>query len=411
MIYLAERSTYYQRLFLENAIDISQIETLEDLSNIPTTSKDDLQTYNDDFLCVPKLEIVEYVTTSGTLGQPVSYAMTEADLERLGYNEAISLACAGISKEDTIQLMTTVDRRFMAGLAYVLGTRKLGAAMVRVGNGIPQLQWDSILRFKPSCVIAVPSFLLKLIDFAENNGIDYKNCSVKKAICIGEPIRQQNFNLNTLGNQIHNKWAIELFSTYASTEMATAFTECERHRGGHTHPELIITELLDDNGQAVEEGKDGELTITTLGIEAMPLLRFRTGDILRMDKNLCDCGRSTSRVGPLLGRRQHMLKLKGTTIYPTAIEDALKAFKGIDHYLIELSYDHHGNDKVKVLVATKSNQTLDLIDIVNQLQSRLRVKPDVEQIDYQGLSSMISLASGRKPKKILDLRDDHKKNP
>ena len=192
--YLKEKSPYYQRLFRENNIDITQIQHLEDLQRLPTTSKDDLQRYNDDFLCVPKEGIVDYASTSGTLGKPVTFGLTDRDLERLAYNEAISLSCAGISQGDVVQLMTTIDRRFMAGLAYFLGIRHLGASIVRIGAGIPELQWDSILSYHPTYLIAVPSFLLKLIEYAEKNDIDYRHSSVKGVVCIGETLRQQDFS-------------------------------------------------------------------------------------------------------------------------------------------------------------------------------------------------------------------------
>ena len=142
--YLSTHSPYYQRIFKEYHIDIKAIKTLEDLQKLPTTTKNDLQCYNDDFLCVPKTAIIDYASTSGTLGRPVTFGLTDKDLDRLAYNEAISLSCAGIQKGDVVQLMTTIDRRFMAGLAYFLGIRRLGASIVRVGAGITELQWDSI---------------------------------------------------------------------------------------------------------------------------------------------------------------------------------------------------------------------------------------------------------------------------
>lgn len=106
--------------------------------------------------------------------------------------------------------------------------------------------------------------------------------SVKGVICIGESLREQDLKQNLLASKITSKWNINLYSTYASTEMSTAFTECEKQQGGHHHPELIITEILDDNNKPVEDGAEGELTITTLGVEGMPLLRFKTGDIVKL---------------------------------------------------------------------------------------------------------------------------------
>src|SRR5690606_40273473 len=256
--YLSENSPFYQRHFEQHQITVAKIQTLEDLTEIPVTTKDEIQQFNDDFICVPKSKIIDYVTTSGTLGDPVTFALTDADLERLAYNEAISFHCAGITSEDVLQLMTTIDRRFMAGLAYFLGVRKLGASIIRVGAGIPELQWDSILKFKPSYLITVPSFLLKLIEYAEQHHIDVNASGVKGAICIGEPLRHQDFSLNSLSQRIKEKWHIELYSTYASTEMNTAFTECEHQQGGHHHPELIIVEILDDDNLPVGPDEVGE---------------------------------------------------------------------------------------------------------------------------------------------------------
>ena len=121
--YLNKHSVFYKRMFKKHNIDINNIITLEDLTKIPTTSKDDLQQYNDDFICVPKKEIIDYTTTSGTLVEPITIILTENDLNVLAYNEAISFACAGINKNDIVQLSTTIDKQFMAGLAYFLGAR------------------------------------------------------------------------------------------------------------------------------------------------------------------------------------------------------------------------------------------------------------------------------------------------
>jgi phenylacetate-CoA ligase len=306
--YLAEYSVYYKSLFLKEKIDPAKIKLLSDLQNIPLTDKNHLQLYNNDFICVARDKIIDYITTSGTLGDPVTFAMSDKDLDRLAYNEYISFSCAGGKPGDIFQLMTTLDKRFMAGLAYFLGIRKLGAGIIRVGNGIPELQWDSIKRFSPNNIIVVPSFILKIIKYAEENNIDYRNSGIKRAVCIGENLRNQDFSLNLLGQKIKDKWDIELISTYASTEMATSFTECTYGCGGHHHPELIITELLDENGRPSEEGEPGELTITTLGVEAMPLLRFRTGDICTFHHSPCACGRKTKRISPIFGRKNHKIQ-------------------------------------------------------------------------------------------------------
>ena len=112
----------------------------------------------------------------------------------LAYNEMKSFSCAGLKPGNIVQLMTTLDKRFMAGLAYFLGIRKLGASIIRVGNGMPELQWDTIKRIKPDTIMCVPSFILRLIDYAEQNGIDYKNSSIRRIIGIGEGLRNQDFH-------------------------------------------------------------------------------------------------------------------------------------------------------------------------------------------------------------------------
>ncbi len=404
LAYLNTNSAYYKRVFEQHDIAIADIKTLEDLAKIPTTSKDDLQQYNNDFICVPRKAIIDYVTTSGTLGEPVTFALTDNDLKRLAYNEAISFACAGVSGDDTIQLMTTIDRRFMAGLAYFLGARELGAGIIRVGNGIPELQWDSILKFKPTYIIAVPSFLLKLIEYAHEHNINLNDSEIKGAICIGEPLRNQDFSLNILSQKITSQWNIALYSTYASTEMSTAFTECEAQQGGHQHPELIITEILDDNEQPVNPGEPGELTITTLGVEGMPLLRFKTGDIVKANTEPCSCGRNTLRLGPVIGRKKQMIKYKGTTLYPPAMHNVLNDFNEISCYVIEISHNTIGTDEILIKIATP-DPTEDLLQkIKDHFRAKLRVLPKVEFHDKGTIAKLQFPKMSRKPVMVIDKR-------
>lgn len=407
--YLASNSTFYKKMFHENDIEIFDIQKLEDLPKIPVTTKEDLQKYNKDFICVDSSKIIDYVTTSGTTGKPVFFGLTDKDLDRLAYNEAISFACSKITKNDTIQLMTTMDRRFMAGLAYFLGARKLGAGIIRVGAGIPELQWDSIHKFKPTYLIAVPSFLLKLIEYAEKNNIDQNKSSVKAVICIGEPLKNQDFSLNILSNKIKEKWNIHLYSTYASTEMNTAFAECEYQQGGHHHPELIIVEILDDNDQLVKDGEEGELVITTLGVEAMPLLRFKTGDVVKAHVEDCKCGRNTLRLGPVIGRKKQMIKYKGTTIYPPAMYNLLNDFHEIKSYIIEIDNNDIGTDNITIKLGTneKSNTTSKelLIKLKDHFRAKLRVSPNIEFVSNEEIDLLKFPGMSRKPILFIDKRE------
>lgn len=405
LVYLNSNSAYYRRMFERYEIDITKIQTLEDLVKIPFTEKKDLQIFNEDFLCVPKEKIIDYITTSGTLGDPVTFGCTEKDLQRLAYNEKKSFECAGLHPGNILQLMTTMDKRFMAGLAYFLGIREMGASIIRVGNGIPELQWDTIKRIKPDTIMCVPSFILKLIQYAEEHGIDYRNSSVKRIIGIGEGLREQDFSLNLLGRRIKEKWDVQLFATYSSTEMGATFSECEYGMGGHVHPELIIVEIIGEDDMPVADGEIGEVVVTTLGIEGMPLLRFRTGDMAAKRVEQCKCGRNSYRLTPLVGRKNNMIKLKGTTLYPPAVNDVLDNTDYVENYIVFVEDSEAGTDEVIVKVGLKGKPDFDAVkDLKDRFRSRIRVAPIVEILPPDEIAKMNFPVKSRKPVKFVDSR-------
>jgi phenylacetate-CoA ligase len=403
--YVSVNSGFYREHFRKHGVQPEKIRSLDDLADIPPTGKDDLQSGSSDFICVKKNRIIDYLTTSGTSGDPVVFALTENDLKRLAYNEYMGFRCAGCTRNDILQLMTTIDRRFMAGMAYFLGSRRLGSAMIRVGNGIPELQWDTIKRFSPTTLIAVPSFLLNIIEYAEKNGIDYRSSGIKRAICIGDSLRNTDFSFNTLGRKINEKWpGMNLYSTYASTEMAASFTECLHGHGGHHHPELLIVEFLDDKCNPVKNGEAGELTVTTLGVEGMPLVRFRTGDICRGHYEPCGCGRNTMRVGPVIGRKNQMIKFKGTTLYPPALYDILENIDGVKNYIIELSTNAIGTDEILVRVGSEINSESFEKVIKDHFRAKFRVAPSVSFESAEQIARVQYPSMSRKPLKLIDRR-------
>ena len=405
LAYLAANSPYYQRMFSRCRIDIDKIRHIEDLVKIPFTEKKDLQIFNEDFLCVPKDKVIDYITTSGTMGDPVTFCCTEKDLQRLAYNEKKSFECAGLKPGNVLQLMTTIDKRFMAGLAYFLGIRELGAGIIRVGNGVPELQWDTFQRIKPDAIMCVPSFILRLIQYAEDHGIDYRNCSVKKIIGIGEGLRNQDFSLNLLGSKIKEKWDVELYATYSSTEMGATFSECSYGLGGHVHPELIIVEIIGEDNLPVPDGEEGEVVVTTLGVEGMPLLRFRTGDIAAKRVEQCKCGRNSYRLTPLVGRKNNMIKLKGTTLYPPAINDVLDNTDFVSNYVVCVQDSEAGTDDVVVKVGLVGEQSFDVVkELKDRFRSRLRVAPKVEILPKDEIQKINYPAKSRKPVKFIDYR-------
>lgn len=408
LAYAVGCSPFYKDLFERHRIDHRAIRTLDDLAAMPVTTKEDLQRRNDDFLCVPREKIAEYTTTSGTLGSPVTIALTARDLDRLAYNEYHSFLCADGTPTDRYQLMLTLDRQFMAGIAYYSGIRRMGAGVIRVGPGVPALQWETIRQLRPTVLVAVPSFLLKLIAYAKDARIDLNATSVRSAICIGENIRQADLSLNILGRKIREAWDIRLYSTYASTEMQTAFTECREGRGGHLQPELLIVELLDEHDRAVGPNTAGELTVTTLGIEGMPLIRYKTGDICTWSDDPCGCGRTSLRLSPIIGRRGQMIKFKGTTLYPPALFELLNEMEEVLDYVVEVYPNEVGLDEIRLhLVPANRSEDCDH-RIRAYLQARLRVSPHISYPDPAALQKMQFPEGGRKPVKFLDRRSDYK---
>ena len=405
LAYLNDNSAYYKRMFDKYEIDLSKINHIEDLVKIPFTEKKDLQLFNDDFLCCEKSKIIDYITTSGTLGDQVTFGCTEGDLQRLAFNEHKSFECAGLKPGNIVQLMVTLDKRFMAGMAYFLGIRHLGASVIRVGNGIPELQWDTIRRLRPDTIMCVPSFILRLVQYAEDHGIDYRNSSIRRIIGIGEGMREQDFSLNLLGRRIKEKWDVQLFSTYSSTEMGATFAECEYGCGGHVHPELIIVEIIGDDDLPVADGEYGEIVVTTLGVEGMPLLRFRTGDIAAKRTEQCRCGRWSYRLTPLVGRKNNMIKLKGTTLYPPAVNDVLDNADYVENYVVIVHDSDAGTDEVVVKVGLKAVPDFDVVkDLKDRFRSRIRVAPIVEVHPVEEIHQINFPAKSRKPVKFIDLR-------
>ncbi len=401
---LNNHSAFYKSHFSKHKVDISSIKSFSDLVTIPIVTKNDLQENNMDFLCVDQRKIVEYCTTSGTLGSPVIIGLTEKDLQRLAKNELESFTCTGISREDIMLLMLSLDRQFMAGIAYYLGAREMGAGIIRGGPGNFSMQLDVIKRLHPTVLIAVPSFIVGLVDYAKHHGTDLNTTSVKKILCIGENIRDEHLQLNALGERITASWNVKLFSTYASTEQQTAFTECAQGNGGHHHDELLIFEIIDENGNQLPAGVYGELVITTLGVEGMPLLRYSTGDICTFYTEPCSCGRTTARISPVAGRKQQMIKYKGTTLYPQTLFNILNSMEEIQDYVIILLDNELGGDELIVNLAVYPGNGLAEIKIRQALQTALRVVPDIKFLPVSDIQKMQLVEGKRKIYKLIDQR-------
>ena len=402
--YVAENSPYYRQLFAETGFQWQDFRDFSDLHKLPTTSKKDIQSRNEDFYCVPMSKVVECVSTSGTTGDPIIYPMTQHDLDRLALNEALSFSCANTVPEDSFQIMVNMGNLFIAGLAYYLGLVKLGVTTYRIGAGLTQRQLFLLNKLKPNGLVSVPSFLLKLRDAGMEQGIDVKELGLERIVLIGETVIERDFSLNALGQKVYDGWGVRPFSSYASTEMAGSFAECTAHKGLHNHPEIMYCEILDDNGQPVPDGTLGEVVITTVQCEGMPLVRYRTGDIAFKVSGPCECGRNTDRLGPILGRKNQMIKLKGTTIFPGQLEAALQSFEEIKNYVIEVSTGQEFTDEVTLRVGTTSPDDRLAQKLKATLNAVARVTPNIifetpEKVDK------LSVVEGKtKAQKFIDYR-------
>jgi phenylacetate-CoA ligase len=400
VLYALEKSPFYQKSLQPFHFEKDSFRR-EDLKKLPFTTKEDISENNLDFLCVPMNEVAEFCTTSGTSGEPITIFLTKHDLKLLAENEANSFRLTGAKAEDLFQLMTTIDKQFMAGLAYYLGAQELNAGIIRIGPGVPALQWKSILTYKPTVLIAVPSFIINLIDYAKNNNINYSNSSVRSIICIGEAIREDDLSYNVLGKRITDNWDVELYSTYASTEMGAAFTECVQQKGCHLNQDLLFLEVINDQGEEVKNGESGEIVVTTIGKTGTPLIRYKTGDVARLYTDVCACGNTSPRLGPIIGRKNQMIKYKGTTIFPKSIFEIFDSIPEVTCYKVEISKDYLGNDAITVLLEKKIEFSDTMSQIIEACKSRLRVVPHFVFLENDYLRSQVYKSHIRKPEKIV----------
>lgn len=400
--YCLNNSSFYKKYLGNRIEDISKI-NLENFKNIPLTEKSFIEENNNGFCAVDSSQIVDIVLSSGTTGQPIKIMYTEHDLKRLAYNEEKSFIGCGLTKDDIVLLTCTMDRCFIAGLAYFLGITSLGAAAIRNGHGSLDSHSEIIQNMKTTVIVGVPSFLKKLGIYMQKENKDPASSSVTKMVCIGEPLRNEKVELLDLGIELEKIWNAKVYSTYASSETITTFCECEAQCGGHLHPDLAIIEIIDEQGNVIKDRGIGEIVVTPLGIEGMPLVRYKTDDISFLMNEPCKCGRNSMRLGPIVGRKNQMMKIKGTTLYPQAVYNALDSLNFVQEYYIEVTNDIDLSDNLIIHIAV-NEQDFDLQLLQDRLQSRLRVKPNVILEKKAVIKKIIYTQEIRKPIRFFDRR-------
>ena len=399
----ALHSPFYRRMFARLGIEAGELRQVRDLVRLPLTDKSDLESCHDQFLAVPQHEIVDLCLTSGTTGKSVAMLQSTADLHRLTYNEELSFRSAGFTRDDRVLVAAAIDRCFMAGLAYFLGLTRIGATVIRGGSSSVALLVELVKNCRPSAIVGVPTLLLAVGEKLRAEGIDPSNLGVTRLVCIGEPIRSKDFTLSPLGARLNQTWRCQLFGTYASTEMATSFTDCAAGLGGHLHPDLIVVEIIDEQGEPLPPGNLGEVVATPLGVSGMPLIRFRTGDIAALYDEPCPCGRNSLRIGPIVGRKSQMLKIRGTTVYPPAIATVLQGLPAVCGYYLEVESEFALSDRIRVVVGA-SDPTLTSSCIADRIAAAIRVRPEVVIVSPAEILRVTVRDDKRKPVTFFDHR-------
>ena len=397
--YCREHSPYYRGLK-----EATEAVTLDSLANIPLTDKAQFALDNARFLSVPPSQIVDIVFSSGTTGEPTPVMYTAEDLVRLASNEARAFVACGITSEDTALLTCTLDRCFVAGFAYCSGLQQLGAACIR--NGISSLESHRAVmqKLRPTVLVGVPVFLSRLGRFLRQNDGASEAASVRHLVCIGEPLRDAHLSPLAVARELGDLFpCATAHSTYASSECVSPFCECSANCGGHLLTDSAVLEIVDGAGRRLPDGEVGEVVITPLGVRGMPLLRFRTGDVSFMLSEPCACGRRSQRLGPIIGRRNEMMKVQGTTLYPAAFFNLLDRMPGVSQSYVTVTSADCLSDCVCVTVATRDT-ALTEAEIARQLQVVLRVKPQVRIEPEEQVLAVVYTEKSRKPVRFLDRR-------
>ena len=349
--HIKEISPYYRaRLEPVNPEDVT---SLEDISSLPITPRDDLASQSSQFVGTDYQNITETVLTTGTTGKALPFLYTCNDLDRITFSTALSFHGIGITASDRVLILLSLDRCSFDGMAQYRGAIMAGANTLRLGAGVtlPSVLQQYMKFFKPTVLIGLPSQLQTLAAELKKNGYDTAKSPVTKIVAVGESVFTADLAQNAVGKALHEQWGALPFSLYSTTELAVHFGECSEHKGLHAHPELVYTEIVDDDGNPLPDGEIGELVATPLGVEGVPLLRYRTGDMTFKVKGECSCGRNSIRIGPILGHRSQLFKYNGAVIYPLSLTNALDGVEEVKDYLVILENDNKQSDSVTIHVA------------------------------------------------------------
>lgn len=366
-------SPYYKKRFEEAGLKPEDIKTLDDLRKIPFTTKQDLRdTYPFGMASVPLRQCVRLHSSSGTTGNPTVILHTQKDLDEWANAVARCLWMVGLRPDDVFQNSSGYGM-FTGGLGFQYGAERLGALTVpaAAGNSLRQIKF--IKDFGTTAIHAVPSYVTRLYEVMQEEGVDPRRDTKLKVLAIGaEPHSEEQ------RKRIEDMLGVKAYNSFGMSEMCGPGVgfECKEQNGLHFWEDYYIVEIVNpETLEPVPDGEIGELVLTTLNREAMPLLRYRTRDLTRVLGRTCPCGRNHVRLDRMRGRSDDMIVLRGVNIFPIQIEKILMQFKELaNNYLITLTTDED-NDNMTVEVELEELFTDDyqrLISLEKEIKRRLK---------------------------------------
>ncbi len=402
----ASNSFYYDKLFKEIGMKTEDILSLADLDKIPPTTKEDLREHWPyGFLATSRDELVRMHSSSGTTGRATVIFHTAGDINEWTNLLSRCMYMTGMRKSDVFQNMMTYGL-FTGGLGFHYGAERIGALVIPAGAGNSKRQIQLLKDFETTVIHIIPSYALHLSTVFEELQIDPKDTNIRIAYIGAEPHSEK------MRQKIEEIYGFKAYNSYGLSEMngpGVAF-ECPCQNGLHIWEDNFLVEILDPlTLQPLPDGEEGELVLTTLVREGMPIIRYRTKDLTRILPGICDCGRTHRRIERIKGRTDDMLILKGVNIFPIQIEKKLMEIKGVGkNFLIILEregYNDHMTIKVEVERQFFDGDLKHLEQlrrkIVEGLKSDILITPKVDLVEPDSLPQ-----SEGKAKRVIDNRKD-----
>ncbi|SIR07649.1 phenylacetate-CoA ligase [Haladaptatus litoreus] len=370
-----ENVPFYQNALDEAGVSPEDVESIEDISELPFTTKEDFRdNYPDGMFAVPREDIHRIHASSGTTGKPKIVSYTEDDLGVWREVMARSLFAAGVKPEHVVQNAYGYGL-FTGGLGFHDGVQELGACVIPVGGGNTARQIDMLQDLESDVLSCTPSYCLYLAEAAEERGIDPRDLPLSTVVIGAEPFT------DPMREEIEEALDVTAVDVYGLSEIIGpgVSIECADVQNGlHIWEDHFYPEVVDPNtGEPLPEGEEGELVITSLTKEALPVLRYRTGDMTSLNYEKCDCGRTMVRMGNVTGRADDLLIVRGVNVYPSQIEEVMVDLDAVaPHYRIDLTRDDN-LDRMKITVEYHEKIEASPEELKAEIQSRLGEVLDV----------------------------------